>query len=284
MRVFVRTSLAVVGLTAALAPVVGFAQTAAPAGYGQPAGSAMYMGMDGKPLPTAAVASAPASAAKPHKHRGKVLCASCASKQEMSMQGMQVVACAHSKNGVCPACRTLLEMPGTVTVGNPAPNAPAGEAPGHAMVSSGPANQPAMNPAQAQYANQSAVYNPGMMGAEPSPIGVMQTNYAQPGTMAAAPAGPAMMPNSVPTASSMMPGHSMAESGGNPAPFQRKTTSSSNPYIISHIMGWRNVAKEWREQKDDRKTQAHASIPYNTDGTTINELPASVVYGSGGGH
>lgn len=286
MRLFVRTSLALVGLSAVLNPSVIFGQMAAPAGYA-PApvpstapipGTMMIVGPDGKPVPVAAPAPAvaPAAAAKPHKHKLKTLCASCAKKQDMMMGGTKIVACAHSKNGVCPTCRTLLEMPGTVTMGAPAPNpAMAAEAPGRAMVSSSPAGQPGM-PAN-QFAAQSAVYDPSMTP-EPAPIGVMQTNYAQPGMMAAAaPAAPA---GGVPTASSMMPGHAVAESSGNPAPFQHKPTSSKNPHIISHLLGVRNVAGEWREQKDRRKIEAHASIPYNNEGTTINELPSSMVYGN----
>ena len=291
MRNIVRTSLALVGMSAALVPVAGLAQTA-PAGYAQtpPPGTMMIMGQDGKPV---AVSPGPAPVAAPvaghkqhmHLHSKKTVCASCAKKQEMAMSGARIVACAHSKNGVCPACRTLLEMPGTVTMGAPAPApAPGGEAPGRAMVSS---NGPAGNPAAmqtSQYASQpsQAVYDPSM-SAEPTPIGVMQTNYARPGMMPAGPAGaqgPGMA-NSIPTAGSMKPGHSMNESGVNPAPYQHKSTSSANPHVIGHVLGFKSLGADWREQRGRRKTEAHASIPYNNEGTTINELPSSMVYGKG---
>ena len=285
MRIFVRTSLALVGMSAALAPVVGWAQTAAPAGYAVAPGTMMIMGADGKPVavsPGPASAAMPAASAHKHNHKSRVLCASCAKKQEPTMGGAKIVACAHSKNGVCPTCRTLLEMPGTVTMGAPAPGmAPSGEAPGHAMVSSGsqpmqpgmPMNQYAAQPAQ-------AVYDPSMTP-EPTPIGLMQTNYARPGAMPNMPAGAmgAAAPNSIPTAGSMMPGHSLNESGVNPAPYQHKPTSSKNPHVIGHLLGVKSLGADWREQRSRRKTEAHASIPYNNEGTTINELPSSMVYG-----
>ena len=293
MRNLVRTSWTLVGLAATLAPATTLAQSA-PAGYAAPApGTMMVVGPDGRPVPIAAnSATKPGAPAAAHKHKGKTLCASCAKKQEAAMTGARIVACAHSKNGVCPTCRTLLEMPGTVTMGAPAAAPAMGEAPGRALVSSGVPAQ-AM-PAGAQYAAQTAVYDPNAV-AEPTPIGVMQTNYARPGAGAGAggadgmragmsvPASAMMMgagaPGGVPTASSMMPGHSLNESGVNPAPYQHKTTSSSNPHIIGHILGFRGIGSEWREERERKKSAAHASIPYNNEGTTISELPASMVYG-----
>ena len=288
MRSFVRSSFAWMGLSAVMIPVTASAQAVAPAGYAASSSPTMMIGMDGKPVavqPVAAVAGqaapapnqmmVPAQAAAPHKHRLRSVCASCMKKQQ-AMPVERIVACAHSKNGVCPTCQALLAMPGAVTVGAPAP-APTGEAPGRAVVSNTPT--PTMAPGAAQYAAQSgpvsAVYDPSQMPG-PTPIGVMQANFAQPGAMAGAmPAAP----SSVPTASSLQPGHAVAEAGNTPAPFMRKSTSSNNPMIITHLLGFRNYAADWREQHNNKKNQAHASIPYNNDGTTINELPASVVYG-----
>ena len=122
----------------------------------------------------------------------------------------------------------------------------------------------------AQSAPVSAVYDPSQMPG-PTPIGVMQANFAQPGAMPAAPA-------SVPTARSLQPGHAVAEAGSSPAPFMHKSTSSKNPMILTHLLGFRNYAADWREMRANKTNQAHASIPYNNDGTTINELPASMVY------
>ena len=130
---------------------------------------------------------------------------------------------------------------------------------------------PMTNQYAAQSAPVSAVYDPSMI-ADPAPIGVMQTNYAQPGMAPAA-------PSSVPTATSLQPGHALAESGASPAPFQHRPTSSKNPRIISHLLGFRDPTAEWRDMRAQKKTEAHASIPYDTEGTTVNELPASAVYG-----
>ncbi len=280
MRSLVRSSLALMGLTAVLAPCGVFAQTAAPAGYAPAANSVMVMGPDGKPVmaqPAPAPAPAPTTAATPapaparHAHKLGMLSAHRAKKPDMTPPTGRIVACAHSKNGVCPACRTLLEMPGTFTMGTPA-SSPSTEAPGRAMVSHSPTARPAA-PGVNQFAQANqAVYDPSM-SPEPTPIGVMQTNYAQPGMVPAAASG-------VPTASSMQPGHALAASGASPAPFQHKSTSSVNPHVIGHIFGYSGVAAEWREERNRKKAQAHASIPYNNEGTTINEIPSSMVYGN----
>ncbi len=272
MRFLDRSSLALMGLALALAPMGVQAQTAAPAGYAPPANPTMMMGMDGKPMPVQPVMAQQAAPA-PHAHKFRTMCANCMKKQQ-AIPAERIVACAHSKNGVCPTCQALLAMPGTVTMGSPAqaPAAnPVGEAPGRAMVS----HQP--SPGGAQYAAQSApmsaVYDPSSTP-EPSPVGVMQTNYAQPGAALAAPTAP----SSIPAAGSMMPGHALVGSGANPAPFQHKPTSSKNPHIISHLLGYSRIGAEWREEQAQKKSQAHASIPYNNEGTTINELPASMVF------
>lgn len=272
MRSFVRSSFALVGLSTVLSPVAAHAQNPAPAGYAPASGNVMVMGIDGKPV-MAQMASTPmpVAAPAPHAHKFRTLCANCAKKQEMAMPAGRIVACAHSKNGVCPTCQALLAMPGTVTMGSPA--APAiGEAPGRAMVSNTPSARPTpgMNPF-AQSNPVTAVYNPSS-GPEPTPIGVMQTNYAQPGMV---PTGA----SSVPTAASLQPGHALAESGANPAPFQHKSTSSVNPHILGHIFGYSGRYSEWREEQNNKKAAAHASIPYNNEGTTVNEIPASMVYG-----
>jgi len=281
MRSLVRSSLALVGLSAVLSPVVAHAQNTAPAGYAPAAGNVMVMGLDGKPVmaqlaassapaPAPAPAPMPTEAPAPHKHNHnlKAICANCLKKQQaMPMPTGRIVACAHSKNGVCPTCQSLLAMPGTVTVGAPATLAPA-EAPGRAMVSNQP-SAPATN-SYAQSNPVAAVYDPST-GPEPTPIGVMQTNYSQPG---AVPAGP----SSVPTAASVQPGHALAASGGNSAPFQHKSTSSANPHILGHIFGYSGRYSEWRETQNNKKAAAHASIPYNNEGTTVNEIPASMVY------
>ena len=258
MRSVVRSSLALMSFSAILSPahILAQAPAAAPAGYSMESGPVM-IGSDGKPVAVQPVKSmqttaAPATAA-PHAHRFRTLCAKCAKKVE-AMPTERIIACAHSKNGVCPTCQTLLAMPGTVTIGAPAP-APGEEAPGRAMATNmpSPSSPAAMNQYAAQSKPVSAVYDPANTP-EPTPIGVMRTNYAQPGMAQAAPAGAAA---GIPTASSLQPGHALAESSNNPAPFQHKPTSSKNPHVIGHVLGFYGIGSDLREERAQRKAQAH---------------------------
>ncbi len=280
MRSFIRPGLTLLGLSAVFTPAIALAQNAASAGYAPPTTNVMVMGLDGKPViaqlapaPVAAPASIPAQSPARHSKKFGMMPAHRAKNVQMTPPTGRIVACAHSKNGVCPTCQALLEMPGTVTMGAPSP-APSAEVPGRAMVSNQPTARPSasgMNQV-AQMTPVAAVYDPST-GPEPTPIGVMQTNYAQPGMAPVA-------PSSIPSASSMQPGHALAASGASPAPYQHKSTSSANPHVLGHIFGYAGVASEWREERNKKKSQAHASIPYNSEGTTINEIPASMVYGN----
>ncbi|WP_435007774.1 hypothetical protein P12x_005039 [Tundrisphaera lichenicola] len=245
MNRLVRFSLALLGLSL-VAPLGAYAQDA----------SAGYRPLAGKP-----------STAAPHKHRGRTLCAKCAAAAEKvgMMPPGKIVACAHSKNGVCTACAAALALPGPVVMmGSPS----AVEEPGRAVASSGPA---AGAPMMAGRGTSEAPFD-GEMGG-PSPIGVVQANFSQ-----GAPTG---MPaaSMVPTASSMMPGHAIAEAGAGPAPFQHRTTSSSNPRILGHLFGWSGIGSERAEARRQRKVESHAMIHYDNAGSTVNEVPASAVYG-----
>jgi len=262
MHRYARTSLALVGLALA-APAAAPAQDA-PAGY-RPAAAMAAPGLDGQPM----AAPAPAPPAK-HAHKGRVLCARCMKAKEAQAQMVpgQIVACAHSKNGVCTTCAALLALPGTVTMGPPpmaVAAAPSGGAPGRAVVAGGPAS------------GVSNAYDPSGM-AEPAPIGVMQANYAQ-----AAPGG--MTPNGSPMMGAMpsQPGRAVASSGHDagpgPAPMQRKSGDFPHPHIIGHLLGFTGIGSEHRQEREARKKEAHAMISYDAPGATVNELPASVVYG-----
>ncbi len=274
MRHFHRSSLALLGLSV-LAPSAVQAQgvaPAAPAGYAAP-----MMGLDGRPLaPMAAPAPAPAAVAMPapaapHAHKGRRICASCRAKeaQAQAMMGGQVVACSHSKNGVCPACQAVLAMPGTMVVNAPV----SAEAPGRAVASSGMA--PAQGgPQMAARAgsNVQVSYDPSAMP-EPAPVGVVQANFAQGGGMPpmgmGMPAGPGM-PSPA--------GRAVATSGAGSSPYQPKMDGSPNPHVLGHLFGWSGIGADRAEQRARRKSETHASIPYNNEGTTINDLPASMVY------
>ena len=265
MHRFARTSLALVGLSLAV-PASAPAQNA-PAGYG-PAPAAV--GMDGRPI------AAPAAAPAPHAHKGRTICAKCmkAKEAQAQMGPGKIVACAHSKNGVCTACAALLALPGTVTMGSPSPalatsgmpeSSPSGEAPGRAVVAT----------AGAPASGVSVAYDPSGM-AEPAPIGVMQANYAK-----SAPAG--MTPPGSATGGAMpsQPGRAFAASGPDagpgPAPMQRKSGNFPRPNVIGHLLGF-NGFGELRGERAARKKEAHAMISYDAPGTTVNELPASMVF------
>ncbi len=267
MRSLVCSSLALMGLSAALAPAVAHAQAAAPAGYAPSAANGvMMMGMDGKPLavqPVMAVQPAPA----PHTHKFRTMCASCM-KKTASGAG-------RADHRLRPLEeRRLPDLPGFARDARSRHHGSRSAGSGGRGSRTGDGQQhPRSGWSESVRRPDPAVYDPSSTP-EPTPVGVMQTNYAQPG---AAPAAP----SSIPTASSLQPGHAIAAAGpgANPAPFQHKPTSSKNPHIIGHLLGYSGIGSEWRDQRAQKKAQAHASIPYNNEGTTINELPASMVFG-----
>ena len=228
MHRFNRSSFALVGLGLTLAaPAASVAQDA-PAGY-RPAQAAPVVGPDGKPM---TVMAAPAPAAAPHKHLGRILCAKCAAKARKSeMPEGQIVACAHSKNGVCTACAALLAMPGPVTIGTPGPAVAASpsSAPGRAVVASSGA------PAARSASGVQVAYDGSGM-AEPAPIGVMQANYAQPMPGGMAPAGAPMMAPG-------QPGRAVVDVGPGQDPIQKKSGAFPHPHIIGHLFGFAGSAR-----------------------------------------
>jgi hypothetical protein len=252
MSWLVRSSLAMLGLS--LVAPIGVRAQDAPAGYQAP------VGPDGKPVPT----TAPAPAAAPHKHRARILCAKCAAAQNAGMMPPgKIVACAHSKNGVCTACQAALALPGPIVmVGSSVPS----EAPGRALASSGMA--PSSSLAARRPPGSGAAPYDGPSG-EPSPIGVVQANFS--------PGAPMGVPAAM--ADPSMPGHAVAEAGAGPAPFRPKPTTSANPHIFSHLFGLSGFGAARADAKMQRKLESHAMISYDNDGTTVNELPASTVYG-----
>ncbi len=268
MRSLVRSSLALIGLTLAATTSARAQDPAAnaPAGY-QVAPSPG--GLDGKPVAAGRVAA-------PHRHKGRVICANCLKKQQAQMMPEGVpVACAHSQNGVCPACKALLALPGTVTVGAPT-MAPA---PGHAVASAGA--PPSMGRGNAA---SPVAYDPSGMP-EPAPIGVIQANYAQGGAMGMpAPAGMARGSEPgramVSSGMGMGPGQGGAPAmGPGPAPVQKNSGPFPHPQIIGHLFGLSGIGNERSDAAKFRKKELHAMTRYDNEGTTVNELPASTVFG-----
>jgi hypothetical protein len=266
MRRLARISLGLLGL-ALIAPGVVRAQYApsgVPSGY-QTAASPSAM-------PAPAPAPAPAVEA-PHKHKGKVLCASCAAKMKANgpsnLPPGTIVGCEHSKNGVCTACRAALNMPGQfiMAAGQPA------EAPGRAVASSSPTPNGAVYAARP---GQAPLDDQGM--GEPAPVGVVQANFSQGGPMMGAPA-----PAAAYAPQAMAPGRAVAESANANAgndPYQVKSKPFPRPHILGHLFGWSGIGAEKAEAKAFKKSEAHAMITYDENGKApVDELPASMVFG-----
>ena len=295
MREFARFRFALVGLTV-MAPAVVLAQAPAMNGQGgyAPGASAPAQapaqapaGLDGRTMASSAPSagySMPAEA--PHAHKGRKMCASCAAKakaqQNQMNMGGQIVACAHSKNGVCPACRDLLAMPGTVTMGAPGMAAApaAASAPGRAIASSSPMPSPS-SPGMMAGRGKPGVYTPYNQAqresmddsmSDPAPIGVVQAGYAQ------QPGGPMGMPAQAMAASSAsQPGRAVAQSAAGSTPFQPKTGYFPHPRIIGHLLGMTGIGSERREEMAQKKAESHAMISYDGEGTTVNEISPSLL-------
>ena len=279
MRQLARISLGMLGL-ALVAPSAAPAQDAPasiPSGYQAAAPAtpvASPSGLDGKPMPAPAVEA-------PHKHRVKTLCAKCAAKMQAAKPPGVIVGCEHSKNGVCTACQAALNLPGEFKMASGQPAkiaaAPAEEAPGRAVASSGMA--PATNAQMAASSRRAMAEEP--MMAEPTPVGVVQANFSQGGPMMAPPAGyaptnpMAMNPNA--------PGRAVAESNAGRDPYQAKSGFFPHPHVLGHLFGWSGIGNERADEKARRKAEAHAMISYENDAAaSVTELPASTVFGKKG--
>lgn len=293
MRYLAQSSLALIGLALA-APSGAIAQNAPPgfrAAAVEPSGSAPA-GLDGQAMPSSAPGSAalpvvmgnngqpvavtpPSASNSGHKHKGRTFCARCAKVEDAKIKGMppvQLVGCAHSSNGACSACRAAWALPGPVTVMS-APPAPAAAEPGRAVAS---APAPSGNRIARRGSPASAPAGPSMDDQEgPAPIGVIQANYAQ--------GGPAGMPSGMQGAysgPSSMPGRAVAESGAGRTPYAPKSGPNPHPHIISHLFGFSGLfGGDNDNSRARRKAEAHAMIPYNNEGTPVNDLPAAMVYG-----
>jgi hypothetical protein len=119
-----------------------------------------------------------------------------------------------------------------------------GEVPGHAVVG--------------EFAPGYAVVGGMVPGADPSPIGV-----ATAGPAAAGGRGPydrSVMPASVASDPLSPPGH-------------------NRPHVIGHLFGVTALGRDWRESRERRERESHASIPYGAPNQQVTELPAAMVYG-----
>jgi hypothetical protein len=106
-------------------------------------------------------ACAAAKAAHAHHNVAPVLAQS---SPMVLPEGSKITGCAHSSNGVCAACRKILESPGQIVMvapGAPANTVAMAPAPGHAVVAD---------------------------NSDPMPVGLMRTDYRPGGPGAPAPA------------------------------------------------------------------------------------------------
>ncbi len=168
-------------------------------------------------------------------------------------EGSRIVGCAHSSNGVCATCKTLLEMPGEVVM----------VAPGTSMAAPGMAV--ASTPGRA-VATDSAPGRAVVAAGEPEPIGVMQTNYSAnvPAGARAKPAPPAMP---------------YRAGGGTPVLGEQHETK---PHILGHLFGFSEMKYDLQDKMEEgnrKKKQKHAAISYDSTEGKVQELPASMVFG-----
>jgi hypothetical protein len=204
--------------------------------------------------PVAVWADPPASSSNPHNHRrglfGKErLCAEC-QRAKLQAQGIHVPPPPALPNGVVTqgvvtdrgVCTTCQAGQGIVV---------SGPAPGYAVVGGDSA------PGYAVVGGQ-------VPSADPSPIGVVQ---ARPGR---APGRSASTDRSVMAASA-------------PAPDPISPHGSNRPHILAHLFGLSEIAeigREYREEKQRKYGEKHASSRFDEQPQRITELPASKVYGS----
>ncbi|WP_406697656.1 hypothetical protein V5E97_02205 [Singulisphaera sp. Ch08] len=205
--------------------------------------------------PVAVWADPPASASNPHNHRrglfGKQkLCAECQRAKLQaeginippppSLPGQVVSEGVVTEGGVCTTCQSQAGHQGVVV---------SDSASGYAVVGGDAA------PGYAVVGGQ-------VPSADPSPIGVVQ---ARPGQ---APSRSAGTDRSVMQASTA------------PAPEPIRPAGSNPPRILSHLFGFSAIGRDYREAKERRRGEDHASIRYDQPETQkINDLPASKVYG-----
>jgi len=214
--------------------------------------------------PASTWADPPAPAGAPHKHpRGlfgkEKLCADC-QRAKLQSQGISIPpppslptgTVTTSVGGECTACQNgqYHEHPGVISEGVPVANSGSG----YAVVGGDAA------PGYAVVGGEGPVI-------DPSPIGVVQARPNQVGPQA----GPRTADSSVMQTSI-------------PAPDPVKPLGSNRPRILSHLFGVSAIGRDYREERQRKRGQEHASIRYDNQPTQVKDLPASQVYGRKGGH
>jgi hypothetical protein len=104
----------------------------------------------------------------------------------------------------------------------------------------------------------------------PMPIGVVAPmsipSPVPPGALAGR--GPAAGPRDA----SVMPASMAADPVEPPA--------SNRPHIVSHLLGFSAIGRDWSDARARAREEAHAKIPYGPQpASPVADLPASMVYG-----
>lgn len=107
-----------------------------------------------------------------------------------------------------------------------------------------------------------AVVGGPMPGAEPAPIGMVQSRGMAQAAGRSAPADRSVMPTSIPA-----------------APQPLTPGGHNRPHVVSHMFGLSAIGRTQREEAEKRRGQKHAAIRYGTEAEKVNELPTSMVYG-----
>jgi hypothetical protein len=163
-------------------------------------------------------------------------------------------------NGICTACQAGEVIVGPVTYIDQG-------GPGHAVVG----GQVVMADAAGHAVVGGAM--PGMAGFDPAPIGMARATQGPW-------AGPRMAGGGAPGSSPYDP--AVRQSSAIPPQTAIDNASTGRPHVISHLFGIGAVTRAHRQAREDKEKQQHASIAYDPPAQAVNELPASMVYGSKG--
>lgn len=204
--------------------------------------------------PVAVWADPPASSSHSHNHRrglfGKEkLCAEC-QRAKLQAQGIHIPPPPTIPNGAVPQgaeCTTCQMAAGQEIVISDS-------ASGHAVVGGDSA------------APGYAVVGGQVPSAEPTPIGVVQSQAGR---------APASAPGRAGTSDrSVMP-------ASIPAPDPIRPAGSNRPRVLSHLFGFSAIGRDYREEMQRRRGEEHAAIRYDQEvqKEKITDLPASKVYG-----
>jgi hypothetical protein len=168
----------------------------------------------------------------------------------------------HNPGAACAACQAGAVVMGPVTVVDSYP-------PGHAVVG-GPVMAGNYPPG---YAVMGGAGGPAMAGGDPAPVGVSQSG--QPRWNAPRMAAAAPRPGSSPYDPAVMPSSMI------PAQTALAGPTGDRPHVISHLFGFGGIRRHAREEREDKKREAHAAISYDPPAQPVTALPAAMVYGKG---